>query len=93
MRSGGGAFGGGPAAQVRAPQGRGRVGHVERADVGAGRNDLVDLVEDMVALLIDGLRYGAGTCRSAPEATRTRGLPACRPAGRRCLAAYLTHHA
>jgi AcrR family transcriptional regulator len=33
----------------------------------------------MVALLIDGLRYGAGTHRPAPEAARTRGLPACLP--------------
>jgi len=48
MRSGGGAFAGGPAAEVRALEGRGPVGHVERADVGARRDDLVDPVEDLV---------------------------------------------
>jgi RNA polymerase sigma-70 factor, ECF subfamily len=36
-----------PAAQARVQQGRGQVGLVERADVGAGRYDLVDPVEDL----------------------------------------------
>src|SRR5208282_4093987 len=48
MRSGGGAFTGGPTAQARIHQGRWQVRLVERADVGAGRDDLVDLVEDVV---------------------------------------------
>src|SRR5580704_19373097 len=48
MRSGGGAFTGGPTAQARVQQGRWQVRLVERADVGAGRDDLVDLVEDLV---------------------------------------------
>jgi hypothetical protein len=49
MRSGGGAFIDGPAAEVRALEGRGKVGGlVGRADIGAGRNDLVDPVEDLV---------------------------------------------
>ena len=79
MRSGGGAFTGGPAAEGRLLEGRGQVGHVEGTDIGTGRDDLVDPVEDlvgdardqgvaysqrMVALLIDGLRYGAGTTQS-----------------------------
>jgi len=48
MWSGSGAFVGGSAAQARVQQGRWQVRLVERADVGAGRNDLVDLVEDLV---------------------------------------------
>src|SRR4051795_10215274 len=47
-RSGGGAFFDGATAQARVLD-RGRlVGHVECADVGAGRDDLVDAVEDVV---------------------------------------------
>ena len=38
----------GAAAQARVLQGRGLVGLVEGADVGAGRDDLVDAVEDVV---------------------------------------------
>src|SRR5450631_160134 len=48
MRSGSGAFIDGSAAQTRIVEGRGQVGLVERADGGAGRDDLVDLVEDVV---------------------------------------------
>jgi hypothetical protein len=48
VRSGGGAFLDGPAAEVRVLEGRGPVGHVELADIAAGRDDLVDLVEDLV---------------------------------------------
>ena len=48
-QSGGGAFAGGPAAEVRTLGGGGPVGRVELADVGAGRDDLVELVEDVVA--------------------------------------------
>src|SRR5256885_1867057 len=48
--SGGNPFLDGPAAQVRALQGRGQVGGlVGRADVGPRRDDLVDPVEDLVA--------------------------------------------
>ena len=71
MRSGGGAFTGGPTAQARVQQGRWQVRLVKRADVGAGRDDLVDLVEGiaysqrMVTLLIDGLRYAAELQRSS----------------------------
>jgi len=42
------AFTGGSAAQARILEGRWQVGLVERADVGAGRDDLVDPVEDLV---------------------------------------------
>src|ERR1700734_1926362 len=48
LRSGCGAFGREAAAQPRVRQGRGLVGLVEGADVGAGRDDLVDAVEDVV---------------------------------------------
>jgi hypothetical protein len=48
MPSDGAAFTGGSAAQARVQQGRGQIGLVERADVGAGRDDLVDPVEDLV---------------------------------------------
>jgi len=49
MRSGGGALTDGSAAEVRVLEGRGQVGGlVGRADVGAGRDDLVDPVEDLV---------------------------------------------
>jgi hypothetical protein len=46
--SGRGAGGRGAAAQARVLQGWGLVGLVEGADVGAGRDDLVDAVEDVV---------------------------------------------
>jgi len=48
MRSGGGAFTDGSAAEVRAAEGRGHVGHVELSDIGAGRHDRVDAVERVV---------------------------------------------
>ena len=54
MRSGGGSFSDGAATQARVQQGRGQVGLVERADVGAGRDDLVDLVEDLVGKAVFG---------------------------------------
>ncbi len=41
--SGGGAF-----IDGTAPEGRGQVGHVERADVGAGRHARVDAAEQVV---------------------------------------------
>src|SRR5664280_64210 len=47
-RSGGGAFADRSPAQTRILEGRGHVGLVERADVCAGRDDLVDPVEDLV---------------------------------------------
>src|SRR5215211_6353498 len=47
--SGGGAVFGGSAAKAGELDGSGDVGLVERADVGAGRDDLVDAVEDVVA--------------------------------------------
>ncbi len=43
--SGGGALADRAAAQLRALESRGPVGHVEGADVGSGRDDLVDPVE------------------------------------------------
>ena len=46
--SGSGAFLDGSAAEARALEGRGQVGLIERADVGARRDDLVDPVEDLV---------------------------------------------
>src|SRR5450631_1144404 len=50
MRSGGGASAAGSAAEVGALEGRGQVGRLVRcADVGAGRDDLVDPIEDLVA--------------------------------------------
>jgi hypothetical protein len=49
MRSHGGAFIDGSAAKVRALDGWGQVGLAdEGADVGAGRDDLIDPVEDLV---------------------------------------------
>jgi hypothetical protein len=45
------------AAQARLLQGRGPVGHVERADVGARRDDLVDLVD----LVEDGSGASTGS--------------------------------
>ncbi len=47
MRSGG-AFIDGSVAEAGAMEGRGQVGHVERADIGAGRHDRVDAVEQGV---------------------------------------------
>ena len=48
VRSGGGAFLTGSAAKLQALHGRRLVGLVEGANVGAGRDNLIDTVEDLV---------------------------------------------
>ena len=69
--SGCGAFGLGAAAQVRVRQGWGLEGLVEGADVGAGRDDLVDAVEDVVGQgdVQAGRRARVLTARCRPALT------------------------
>jgi hypothetical protein len=63
-----------PAAQGRVQGGRRPVGLVEAADVGAGRDDLVDAAPEharrIVGVLVDGLRCGAGQGRPHYPAAR-----------------------